>query len=438
MRYFKEAWKGLVFILVLILFNAIFWLTATPIFAQPIESTVAQMMGALILIGFTLVFFLATKNTVVNYLFKGLENVYITHRVLAMIAFLMIIVHSQSTNLIFAYFRPDYPFDAAAVAPLARNLFFGLIVLALLAKYLKYEHWRTIHRFMIIPYLIASYHAFFLSSYELISVSFLGIWMMGMIAIGTASSFYMIVLYRRTAFTYQGVVQSVTYLNDSVTEIELKMSETYPYKSGQFAFVKINREPFKGIPHPFSISGKEEDSVFFTIKALGDFTQDLKDHLKEGDTMHLTKAYGHMTFEDYPSPQVWIAGGIGITPFLSHLRTQTVNQNIDLYYSVRHREDAVHLDYFKKLDKELKNFHLHYSESDKDGFLSLNKIDLSHQPTVFLCGPVPMAKALKKELRNNQEYRQLVFEAFSFTGTLVEDSIAWLKRLKRRITKKNP
>ena len=433
MKFFREAWKGIVFILILFALNGLFWLTATPIYPQPIESTIAQIMGANIILGFTIVFFLSTKNRFVNKWFNGLENVYITHRVLAMLSLLLIFVHSQTTSFIFQYYRSEIPFNAADMGILARNLFIGLIVIALLAKYLKYEHWRLIHRLMVIPYIFAVYHAFFISSYALISFTVLGVWMMGLAVVGVSSSVYMILLYRRMAFKYKGLVQSITPMAKNVTEIEVKMDQPYPYKTGQFAFIKIDQPPFKGVPHPFSISGKKEDSVFFTIKALGDYTQDLQEHLNVNTKISLTVPYGHMTFDDYTSPQVWIAGGIGITPFLSHLRSTTSpTQNITLYYSVRNKEEAVHLDYFSNLAKTLDNFTFHYSESEKDGYLSLKKINLDNEPSVFMCGPLPMAKALKKEFRKTDQHKILVYEAFSFTGTLVEDLVNFTKRILKR------
>ena len=434
MAYLKQSWKGLLFIGLAMVLNGIIWLTASPIVDQPIESTVGQAMGATLLLWFTVVFFLSTKNRFVTWLFTGLENVYTTHRALAMLTVLSIFVHAQFSSLIVWYFRAEAPFDPASAGGLARNLFVALVVLALLAKYMKYEHWRRIHRFMVFPYLLAVYHAFFISSYELVSFSVLGVWMMGVVVLGVLSSVYMIFFYRLTAFPYEGTVVKKTMVAEDVTEIEVKHAADYRFKTGQFTFLKIARKPFNGVPHPFSISGATEHSLFFTIKAIGDYTAIIKNELKEGDTIRFTQAYGHMTFADEPSPQVWIAGGIGITPFLSHLRTvETLDQHITLYYSVKNHRDAVHLDYFEGLAKKWDRFTFRYFESDKDGFLSLNDVDLTENPAVFLCGPVPMAKAFKKQLRRNDQHRSLEYEAFSFTGTLVEDAIQGLKRLHRKI-----
>ncbi len=432
LRFIKTSKKGLLFIVFAFILNAILWLTAEPIFAQPLESTIAQILGSSLLLGFTLVFFLSTKNRLVNWLFGGLENVYSTHRWLAMLSLAFIFVHGQTTYLIVQYYR-DVPFDAASMGPLARNLFIGLIVLALLAKFMKYEHWRMIHRLMIIPYLLSFYHAVFISSYDLLSFSPLGVWTISVGLVGVLSSVYMILIYRKEAFKYKGSVVSKRMVGNDVTEFEVDLGKPFKFKTGQFVFLKIKKAPFNGVPHPFSVSGYKDNHIFFTIKALGDYTEDLKTHLETGDLVEITKAYGHMTFDDFPSPQVWVAGGVGITPFLSHARyMENPQQKITLYYSVRNKEEAIHLELFNTLAKRYKNFNFHLFESDKDGYLSVQDFDLSDSPHVMMCGPVPMAKALKKQFASTDQHQSLTYEAFSFTGTLVEDIFVYFKRFKKK------
>jgi predicted ferric reductase len=422
LKVLVETWKGIVFILLIILLNALIWWYATPIITQSLESKLGQIMASNIIIIFTFVFFLSTKNRLVTWLFNGLENVYIYHRSLAIIGILFIFLHTQFAYLIYQYFRPDLPIRPALMGLWARNIFIFLAVFALLAKYLNYERWRMIHRLMIIPYLMAIYHAVFISSYDLLSFSVLGVWMNALVLVGIVSSFYMIVLYRKTAFSYKGKVSHIHYPTKSVTEIGIKLNEKYPYKYGQFAFMKINRPPFKGVPHPFSISGGQGDQLSFTIKALGDFTELLHKELHVEDEIYLTKPYGHMTFEDYGDKQVWIAGGIGITPFLSYLRNkENLKQDITLYYSVKSKEEAVHLEHFMSLNENLSNFNFVLWESNKDGLLSVDSIDLSGNPIVFMCGPVSMARALKKQFRKTDKHQKLIYEAFSFTGTIAND-----------------
>ena len=433
MTFIKESYKGLLFIIGVFVLNIGIWLLSSPIFEQPLESTLAQIMGSTIIVSFSIVFLLSTKNRVVTWLFHGLENLYKVHRQLAVFSIVFIFIHAQTSHLIWMNFRSDLPFNPIDFGPLARNLFIFLILMAILAKYMKYEHFKMIHRFMVVPYMLSIYHAFFLSSYDLMTLSVIGVWMSMVALTGVLSSLYMIVFYGRLAFVHKGTVKNITQLNETILEIELELSETLNYKTGQFVFVEIPKAPFHKKPHPFSISGVNGNTLYFTIKALGDYTKDLQTHLKVGDTIKTTRAYGHMTFNDYSNHQVWIAGGIGITPFLSHLRAHNPpTQNITLYYSVRTLDEAVHLDDLKALAASHKNFSYHVSESDKEGFLHVDQLALDDSTTVFMCGPVPMAKALKKQFKHTTKHERLVYEAFSFTGTFAEDTVQFFKRLIRK------
>jgi len=302
---------------------------------------------------------------------------------------------------------------------LARNLFIGLIFVALMAKYIKYEHWRLIHRLMILPYLAASYHAFTLSSFPLLNFSPLSLWMIFMVSVGTVSSAYMVLMYRYVGFPFKGDIVKVTRLNDSVTELEVKLEEAYPFLSGQFTFIKIKDKPFNNVPHPFSISGMKNGHVCFTIKAIGDFTQD-------------------MTFDTHKPEQVWLAGGIGVTPFLSHLRTlDHPKQAITLYYAVNDKKEAVHLDLLDQYQKAHPTFTYHLVEAKTQGYINVDQIDFSQNPDILMCGPRPMALSLAKALKKKVPHLRLTFEAFSFTGTLVEDTIRLQKNVIRKLKRKN-
>ena len=432
MQRIKEFY-GLAFVLGLFALNALFWFTATPTFEQPLESTIGQWQGANILLGFTVVFFLSTKNRVVVYLFNGLEKSYKYHRVLAMLSLLLVFAHAQLSYLIWQGFIADLPLDGRAMGALARNLFVGLILIALLAKYMKYEHWRLIHRLMVIPYVAASYHAFVLSSYPLLSVTPLGLWMMSMVTVGTLSSLYMIVLYRQVGFPFKGQIVNVTHLNNAVTEIEVALESTYDFLTGQFTFIKIKDKPFNNVPHPFSLSGKKDGNVLFTIKAIGDYTRDVFDHLKAGQTIALGKPLGHMTFDTHKATQVWLAGGIGVTPFLSHLRAQKeITQTIRLYYAVNDRSEAVHLDLLDSLAQQHPQFSYRLVVAKTDGFITVDTLNLENDPDILMCGPRPMALTLAKALKKEAPQCRLTYEAFSFTGTLVEDLIRTQKTVRRK------
>jgi predicted ferric reductase len=63
-----------------------------------------------------------------------------------------------------------------------------------------------------------------------------------------------------------------------------------------------------------------KDVLRLTIKASGDFTRHLFANLKAGTSAVVEGAYGMFNYKTGGEKQIWVAGGIGVTPFLSFLR----------------------------------------------------------------------------------------------------------------------
>src|SRR5437879_13081104 len=76
--------------------------------------------------------------------------------------------------------------------------------------------------------------------------------------------------------------------------------------------------------------------------------------------------------------QVWIAGGIGITPFRSWIRAfpteQALEFDIDLYYTVRSEDEALFLDEISTAATQHPSFRPHIIYSQRDGSLTMEHI----------------------------------------------------------------
>ena len=97
----------------------------------------------------------------------------------------------------------------------------------------------------------------------------------------------------------------------------------FRFKPGQFGWVSLWNGPFAIMEHPFSFSSSAERAgqVAFTIKEAGDFTSTIKD-AKPGQRAYLDGPYGAFSFERHQAAgYVFLAGGVGVTPILSMLRT---------------------------------------------------------------------------------------------------------------------
>ncbi|MFM8359991.1 MAG: ferric reductase-like transmembrane domain-containing protein, partial [Verrucomicrobiota bacterium] len=98
------------------------------------------------------------------------------------------------------------------------------------------------------------------------------------------------------------------------------------FEPGQFAWLITGRTPFSLEQHPITIASSAEASpdgrVEFAIKNLGDWSGRVVPALRPGDSLWVDGPHGAFTLDREPGQGfVLIAGGIGISPMRSMLRT---------------------------------------------------------------------------------------------------------------------
>jgi predicted ferric reductase len=98
----------------------------------------------------------------------------------------------------------------------------------------------------------------------------------------------------------------------------------FRFRAGQFAWISVGDSPLRGREHPFSFSGSASDAPLleFTIKEAGDWTRRVQG-LRAGETVYVDGPFGTLSPERYPRAPGFgfVAGGAGIAPILSALRT---------------------------------------------------------------------------------------------------------------------
>ncbi|MEM4325706.1 MAG: FAD-dependent oxidoreductase [Candidatus Pacearchaeota archaeon] len=199
-------------------------------------------------------------------------------------------------------------------------------------------------------------------------------------------------------------VREIKWETRDTFTIRLKTSERLNFKPGQFCFLRINKDKLYA-RHPFTISSApNEDTLDFTMKIRGKFTKIAKE-LKKGEEVIVDGPFGIFVIEDKDRTKdlVFIAGGVGITPFMSMIKNNLDSsrpQNITLIYSSKTKEDIIfkrELDRIRKrwfrriyvLSKEEKSSES-WLRGHVDGKIIKNNVDNFNDSLFYICGPEPM------------------------------------------------
>ncbi|MDW6064364.1 hypothetical protein SAZ11_48525 [Streptomyces sp. FXJ1.4098] len=148
-----------------------------------------------------------------------------------------------------------------------------------------------------------------------------------------------------------------------------------------------------------SVAGVQPDgSVRLTVRALGRGTQKLYTDVREGLPVTLNGPYGMFDHTLGGPRQIWIAGGIGIAPFLGWLThpSGTLPQ-ADLFYCAPTADTAPFLAELTEAAECLPGLRLHPTFSRSQSHLTADRIRTTAGPLmpethVFLCGPRPWSK----------------------------------------------
>ena len=279
--------------------------------------------------------------------------------------------------------------------------FYATVLLMALAlvKWFPYRLFFKTHRLLAVTYLILVVHAVVLMKFSYwgqVIGPVMALLMLG----GSVSA--VVVLLRRVGLSRRvvGVVERISYHKEvRVLEVAVRVKGRWVgHESGQFVFVTFDSR--EGA-HPFTISSawSGDGRLVFLIKELGDYTKVLPISLKAGDPVKVEGPYGQFNFNSACVRQIWVGGGIGITPFVARLealKAKPIDKPIDLFYATA---SPYHLAIRKlrRLASEA-GVTLHVLEEAKDGKLTAQRIcELVpdwHSGDIWFCGPTGFGHAL--------------------------------------------
>ncbi|HQR53734.1 MAG TPA: ferric reductase-like transmembrane domain-containing protein [Burkholderiales bacterium] len=189
----------------------------------------------------------------------------------------------------------------------------------------------------------------------------------------------------------------------------------FRFAPGQFGWLTLWASPFRITGHPFSFSSSaavDDGRVEMTIRNLGDFTARIPT-VGVGQRVYLDGPYGAFTIDRNPADMhVLIAGGVGITPMMSILRTladRGDRRPVTLLYGSKDWESITFREELDALAQRLDLTVVHVLAQPPDdwtgetGFIDA-ALFKRHLPApyaeheYFICGPNPMMDAIERAL----------------------------------------
>jgi predicted ferric reductase len=353
----------------------------------------------------------------------GIDIILKYHRQIAVVAVAFILLHPAIIVI-------ENPSRLRLLNPLSGNIAsrLGLVALAALITTvvvsifrerlrLDYERWRGAHILLaVIAIVFAQAHVSLAGLYTNTAWKH-AVWIASAVLMGGLILYLRVVrpLWQRN-FRWRVAEVRAELGDTSVLALEPIDHPGLTFSPGQFCWIKLARTPFTIEEHPFSMcsSAERPERLEFGIKALGDFSSAVSD-VPHGTRAFVDGPHGAFSIDRYPAVgYVFLAGGAGISPFMSFLHTMADRHDprpVLLIYAAKSwddlafREDIEALREGNQLDLSVE----YVLEEAPDGWTGETGFVTAEMLTrilpvehirrhYFLCGPPPMMDAVHPAL----------------------------------------
>jgi len=351
----------------------------------------------------------------------GIDIIYYFHRWIALVAFVLLLAHPLILvgvePLLVEYLKPDAPWHMLAgnVALIAMIL---LMVTSLWRKalHLHYDLWRFLHAVLaVLAVGLATVHVAGVNYY--VEAPFKReLWLVMSVGV------FLLLLYVR-------LVRPLLIMRHRYRVVDVKAERGdawtltvapeghsgLTFMPGQFVWLNLWHLPLAMREHPFSVasSAQQAQRLKFIIKRLGDFTSRI-DTAVPGECVYLDGPFGAFSCDRHPHAPgyAFVAGGVGIAPILSMLRTladRGDRRPVWLFYAYRSLERLTAREELQALQERLQmNLVITLREPPPDwtgerGYLTRDMLqrhlpDNCRELEYFLCGPKPMTDSVERSL----------------------------------------
>ena len=308
---------------------------------------------------------------------------------------------------------------AKDVGEWAGYILVALVVIALL-KRIPYRYFRWVHKLFPLVFVAGAYHGLML-----MPASFwqqpLGWLTAGMATLGVVPAALSLRGRIGARRQVEAVIETIESHADGVLALHCRPLGPWPgHRAGQHLLADFG-DTGEGA-HPFTLASAwnpADGRLSLGIKALGDYTRSLPGRLAPGQRIRLEGPYGGFTFDGAtPGPQVWVAGGIGITPFLARLEELAARGGspgpVDFFYCTAGRNPG-YPDSLPALCRAA-GIRLHRIYAEDDGPLTPEAVKARLRPgaSLWFCGPATWGDALARALGKGADAPVFHRELFEF------------------------
>ena len=388
---------------------------------MPMRKAYTNLTGALALGWMSFSMLLALRPAWLERTLGGLDKLFRVHKWVGIVSVLLVVAHwllilSPRTLVAWGWIemvargaRPHGQGGSSLIG-LAKEmgewsawLMIGLGIVSIL-RFIPYSWFRKLHKGFPVAFLIGAFHSVVMAP-DAASTPF-GILMLALSLVGSIIAVQSLIGMIGRQNKHPGQIANVTTTEAGILDLQIQPDAKWPgHKAGQFVLLTLDS---KEGAHPFTIISDWQAgaTLRFGIKPLGDFTRSLAGRIKRGDSVSIEGPYGRFDFGNDSEAQVWVAGGIGVAPFIARLESLAVkggqSRNIHFFYCVCNDQDATFPVGLEALC-ERAGVNLHLRVDSRDGLIPAQEIGqhVSEAKSVWFCGPAGWAKALGTTLQRD-------------------------------------
>ncbi|MEM9393759.1 MAG: ferric reductase-like transmembrane domain-containing protein [Pseudomonadota bacterium] len=385
----------------------------------PMANILPAGLGALSMSSMAISLILAARWRIVDRIMGGPDRSYAAHRWLGFFALAGALGHWGLAESLGAGVVPVLAESGESVGWYAAM---GLITLtvAAMVRAIPYHLWKASHMLMGPIFVLAAYHTFFVASPLAVGVApwtlMAVVTLIGLFAWGQT-------LLRKIEPTRLVTVEQAHPFSGGI-DVTFRADASLPaFRPGQFATLAHNHA--RAETHPFTIAGGDATSRRFVIRAAGDWTEAFVKSVAPGDQLRLSRGVGRFLPQIKPkrTEQLWVAGGVGITPFLAALEAMEPDENarVTLIFCIRSRQSAGPITDVEAHAARLPQIDLIVlSDIDGDVLTSsrLTEImrDMRDDAQVYLCGPEGLKTLVTTAWETLGKTGRVHSERFDFRG----------------------